>query len=410
MTNPLANKKAAATGSAAPTRHWDAVILGAGAAGLMTAITAAKRGRHVLVLDHAKRAAEKIRISGGGRCNFTNLGTSEKNFLSDNPRFCISALRGYSPGDFINWIESHKIAWHEKTLGQLFCDDSAQNIIDMLLGELHQAGGCLQLDTHIRSVERKGDTFHIATDKGCEITRSLVVATGGKSIPKIGATGLGYQLAEQFGLPVLPTRAALVPFTFADQQKAWSAPLAGLSVDAEVRCGKTAFREGLLFTHRGLSGPSILQISSYWREGKPVFVNLAPDDDCLHGLLTMRQKNPKQDIATALSSLLPKRLARAICEREGLSGQIAQHGDRTLRKLDNMVHRWEVTPVGTEGYRTAEVTLGGVDTRALSSRTMQANDVPGLYFVGEVLDVTGQLGGYNFQWAWASGYAAGKDL
>nr|WP_319483167.1 NAD(P)/FAD-dependent oxidoreductase [uncultured Cohaesibacter sp.] len=389
---------------------WDAVILGAGAAGLMAGIVAARRGKRVLILDHARTAGEKIRISGGGRCNFTNLNANAKNYLSSNPRFCISALKAYTPANFLKLVDSHGIGWHEKTVGQLFCDESARDIVTMLLAELDDAGGRLQMGTEIKGIERRDGLFHVATGRGSEKARALVVATGGKSIPKMGATGLGYDIARQFGLEVLPTRAGLVPLTFSDSQKSFAAGLAGLSVDAEVRFGKVMFREGLLFTHRGLSGPSILQISSYWQEGNPVTINLAPGANCLESLMVARKSNPKQDVATSLSDILPKRLAKAIIEREGIKGHIAEQGDKLLRKLDEAVHRWQVIPVGTEGYRTAEVTLGGVDTRTLSSKTMQANDVPGLYFIGEVVDVTGQLGGYNFQWAWASGVAAGRAL
>nr|WP_321458581.1 NAD(P)/FAD-dependent oxidoreductase [uncultured Cohaesibacter sp.] len=398
------------TPDASGPKCWDAIILGAGAAGLMAGIVAARRGKRVLILDHARKAGEKIRISGGGRCNFTNRDVSAKNYLSQNPRFCISALKSFTPADFIKLLTSHGIEWHEKTLGQLFCNDSAKDIVTMLLSELDSAGGVLQLATEIKSIERRGEQFIVATSRGSESARALVVATGGKSIPKMGATGLAYDIAKQFGLEVLPTRAGLVPLTFSDSQKAFAAGLAGLSVDAEVSFAKTRFREGLLFTHRGLSGPSILQISSYWQEGKPIIVNLAPEDNCDERLMEARKSNPKQDVATCLSLLLPKRLAKAIAEREGGKGHVAELGDKTIRKLDEAVHRWQVLPVGTEGYRTAEVTLGGVDTRALSSKTMQANDVPGLFFIGEAVDVTGQLGGYNFQWAWASGHAAGRTL
>ncbi len=385
-------------------------MIGAGAAGLMTALTAARRGCRVLVLDHASKPAEKIRISGGGRCNFTNLGTTEKHFLSQNPRFCISALRAFKPQDFLSMVDAHGIAWHEKALGQLFCDDSAQQIIDMLLDELKKAGGVLRLTTEIKAVRKVEGLFEIATSRGSESAHALVIASGGKSIPKIGASGFGYDIARQFGLEIQPTRPALVPFTFSEVDKQWSVPLSGLSVDAEVRIGKVAFREGLLFTHRGLSGPSILQISSHWAEGTPVTVNLAPGADTLAALKDARSTHPKQDVSTVLSTILPKRLAKALCEREKISGNIAQLGDKALRRIDDCVHRWQVSPIGTEGYRTAEVTLGGVDTRAISQKTMEARDVPGLYFVGEVLDVTGQLGGYNFQWAWASGHAAGKAI
>ena len=393
-----------------PIKIWDAIIVGAGAAGLMTAITAAQRGKRVLVLDHSRKPAEKIRISGGGRCNFTNIHTSEKNFLSSNPRFCLSALRSYRPKDFLTLVEAHNIAWHEKTLGQLFCDDNAGLIITMLLKELRDAGGTLQLDTEIAEVQKKGDLFRLQTSKGAEQTRALVVASGGKSIPKIGASGFGYEIARQFGLELTETRPALVPLTFSEQEKAWSVDLSGLSVDAIVSFGKTSFREGLLFTHRGLSGPSILQISSYWQEGKPITINLAPDASTMDALQRARKEHPKQDVATSLSSIVPKRLAKALCQREKIKGHIAEQGDKLLRKLDDAVHRWAVIPIGTEGYRTAEVTLGGVDTKGLSSKSMEARQVPGLYFVGEVVDVTGHLGGFNFQWAWASGHAAGRAL
>jgi predicted Rossmann fold flavoprotein len=389
---------------------WDAIILGGGAAGLMAAITAAKRGKQVLVLDHAKKPAEKIRISGGGRCNFTNLDIKPKNFLSSNPRFCISALKRYTQHDFIKWVESHHIRYHEKTLGQLFCNDSAQQIIDMLLGDLRAYGGQLRLNSEIKEVSKEGDLYVVASSSGVEWARSIVVATGGKSIPKMGASGLGYDLARQFGVNVLPTRAALVPFTFSEQQKLWSVPLSGVAVDAKVKVGKTVFREGLLFTHRGLSGPSILQISSYWQEGMAVTIDLAPDADVYEILKEARAEHPKQDISNALAYIVPKKLAKAIASRDGLSGHMAVQSDKTLRAIEEKLHHWQIVPMGTEGYRTAEVTYGGVDTRDLSSKTMEANQVPGLYFIGEVVDVTGHLGGYNFQWAWSSGHACGMAL
>lgn len=389
---------------------WDAIILGGGAAGLMAAITAAKRGKQVLVLDHSKKPAEKIRISGGGRCNFTNLDIKPKNYLSDNPRFCISALKRYTQNDFIKWVESHHIRYHEKTLGQLFCNDSAQQIIDMLLGELRAHGGELRLHSQIKQVLREGELYSVASSSGMELARAVVVATGGKSIPKMGATSFGYDLAKQFGINVLPTRAALVPFTFSEQQKLWSVPLSGVAVDAIVKIGKTVFREGLLFTHRGLSGPSILQISSYWQEGVPVTIDLAPDVNILEELKKAREEHPKQDISNALGHILPKKLAKAIAARDGLSGHMATQSDKILRKAEENIHRWQIVPMGTEGYRTAEVTIGGIDTKELSSKTMEANNVPGLYFIGEVVDVTGHLGGYNFQWAWSSGYAVGMAL
>ena len=390
--------------------RWDAIIIGAGAAGLMTALTAAGKGSRVLVLDHAKKPAEKIRISGGGRCNFTNLDSTERNFLSRNPRFCRAALRAFPPRAFLAMVEAHRIAWHEKTDGQLFCDDSAGQIITMLLDALKNGGGQLWLGTEVTSITHREDGFHLATSKGALASRALVIATGGKSIPKIGATGFGYEIARQFGLDVIPTRPGLVPLTFSEADKAWSMPLSGLSVDATVKLGKTSFREGLLFTHRGLSGPSILQISSYWREGQSLTVDLAPDGSAFEALREARTVHPKQDIATGLATILPKRLAKAICDRLGLVGHMAEQGDKALRRLDEATHRWSVTPIGTEGYRTAEVTLGGVDTKGLSPQTMEAKTSPGLYCVGEVVDVTGHLGGHNFQWAWASGHAAGTAI
>ncbi|MTI17096.1 NAD(P)/FAD-dependent oxidoreductase [Rhodobacteraceae bacterium RKSG542] len=387
----------------------DVIVLGAGAAGLMCAIEAGKRGRSVLVLDHAARPAEKIRISGGGRCNFTNLHASPANYLGKNPRFCVSALKRYTQHDFIKLVDSYRIPWHEKTLGQLFCDNRSQDIIDMLLTELEKARAKLSLETKIISVSKQADgSFHLETSKGAYTCQSLVIATGGPSIPKMGATGFGYEVAKQFGLPVLAPRAALVPLTFSEQMKEKTKHLSGVSVDAVVTFGKTKFREGLLFTHRGLSGPSILQISSYWNEGEPIRVNLLPDGDVFSALKEARGKSPKQDVRTALTELLPKRLAQFLSEEEKLGGRLADHSDKAFRKIAALVHEWNVKPVGTEGYRTAEVTIGGVDTDALSSKTMESKDVPGLYFIGEVVDVTGHLGGFNFQWAWASGHAAGQ--
>ncbi|QDG79289.1 NAD(P)/FAD-dependent oxidoreductase [Labrenzia sp. PHM005] len=389
-------------------RDLDILVLGGGAAGLMCGIEAAKRGRKVLVIDHAKRPAEKIRISGGGRCNFTNLHCTPTNFLSQNPRFCVSALKRYTQQDFLNLVEKHRIAWHEKTLGQLFCDTSAKDIIQMLLSELEVAGGALQLETSITAVSKPDDKFSIATSKGPLRASSLVVATGGPSIPKMGATGFGYELAKQFGHDVIAPRAALVPLTFSDANKDLCARLSGVSVDAEVSFKKTAFREGLLFTHRGLSGPSILQISSYWEEGKPVSVNLAPGVDVFGVLKQARLDTPKQDLKTGLTQILPKRLAEELSQAFQMKGRMADLSDKVLRGCAEQLNRWQLIPVGTEGYRTAEVTLGGVNTKELSSKTMESNKVPGLYFIGEVMDVTGHLGGFNFQWAWSSGHAAGQ--
>jgi predicted Rossmann fold flavoprotein len=389
-------------------RDLDVLVLGGGAAGLMCAIEAAKRGRQVLVLDHAKRPADKIRISGGGRCNFTNLHCSPANFLSQNPRFCVSALKRYTQQDFLGLVEKHRISWHEKTLGQLFCDNSAKDIIQMLLSELEAAGGVLQLETSISAVSKPDDRFSVATSKGPVRAKSLVVATGGPSIPKMGATGFGYDLARQFRHDVIAPRAALVPLTFSDANKDLCARLSGVSVDAEVSFKKTTFREGLLFTHRGLSGPSILQISSYWEEGRPISVNLLPGTDVFDALRAARSATPKQDLKTGLTQLLPSRLVDELSQVFQLKGRMADLSDKVLRRCSEQLNRWQLTPVGTEGYRTAEVTLGGVNTKELSSKTMESAKVPGLYFIGEVVDVTGHLGGFNFQWAWSSGHAAGQ--
>lgn len=389
---------------------YDAIILGAGGAGLFCAMTAGRRGRRVLVIDHAKKPAEKIRISGGGRCNFTNIHTSGKNFLSDNPRFCLSALAGFKPADFIALVEAHGIAWHEKTLGQLFCDGSSQQIIDMLLAECAKAGVTISLETEIRSVVKGEAGFTVETSKGHFAAPALVVATGGKSIPKMGATGLAYDIARQFGLRIVTPRPALVPFTFGPELREALEGLSGVSVDAVVSHGKTRFAEALLFTHRGLSGPAILQISSYWREGDEIVIDMAPGRDVLAELKEARKATPKQEIATALARILPKSLAENVARRAGVEGRLADLSDKKLEAAANLVNRWRVKPSGTEGYRTAEVTAGGVDTRDLSSQTMEARNVPGLYFIGEGVDVTGHLGGFNFQWAWASGFAAGRAL
>lgn len=387
----------------------EVLVLGAGAAGMMCAIEAARRGRRVTILDHVGAAGEKIRISGGGRCNFTNLTVAAERFLSANPRFALSALKRFTPQDFIARVDRAGIGWHEKVLGQLFCDGSARQIIDMLLRDMAAAGVNLQLGTGIRSVMRDG-SFVVDTDRGPIRADALVVATGGKSIPKMGATGLGYQIAEQFGLPIHPTRPALVPLTFAEQDLAGWRHLAGLSVTARVSRGRTGFTEGLLFTHRGLSGPSILQISSYWREGDTITVDLAFGQDVLSGLKNARGIAGRQSLARALARHLPEKLAATIVERSGLTGNLADQPNAALERLAAQVQAWPVRPVGSEGYRTAEVTLGGVDTDALDARTMQAKSVPGLHFIGEVVDVTGWLGGYNFQWAWSSGWAAGQAV
>ncbi|WP_376742263.1 NAD(P)/FAD-dependent oxidoreductase [Ensifer canadensis] len=389
----------------------DVVIIGAGAAGMMCAIEAGKRGRRVLVIDHAKAPGEKIRISGGGRCNFTNIHAGPKNFLSANPHFCKSALARYGARDFLALVEKHGIAWHEKTLGQLFCDHSAKDIIRMLLAEMRDAAAELRLETTVASVERHGAGFRVMTGDGPVDAQSLVVASGGKSIPKMGATGLAYKIAEQFGLALVETRPGLVPLTLDPVQLETIGELAGVAADAEARSGKTAFREAVLITHRGLSGPAILQISSYWREGQDIVLSLMPDIDITSILKGLRRTNGKQAVQTALGDILPRRLAQFFADGAKLTGrQLADLSDKTIDALSASIQAWAIKPAGSEGYRTAEVTLGGVDTNGLDSKTMQAKAVPGLYFVGECVDVTGWLGGYNFQWAWASGFAAGQDV
>jgi predicted Rossmann fold flavoprotein len=392
-----------------PSQH-DVIILGAGAAGLMCAGVAGSRGRSVLVLEQARQPGEKIRISGGGRCNFTNLHASPANFLSDNPHFCRSALDGYTQRDFIAMVEAYGIAYHEKTRGQLFCDGSSQQIIDMLLTECRKVHAQLRLGVRISAVSRGEGGFVVVTDQGQFRAGSLVIATGGPSIPKMGSSGFGYRIAEQFGLKMVPPRPALVPLTFDPALLARFKDLSGVSVEAVVSCGKTRFDEALLFTHRGLSGPAILQISSYWREGGDIIVDMAPDVDVLAGLKRWRTEHPRQEMATALTDFLPKRLARTVAEAAGGPERIADFSDKLLANVAAAVRQWRVRPNGSEGYRTAEVTLGGVDTSELSSKTFESRSVPGLHFIGEVVDVTGHLGGFNFQWAWSSGYAAGRQV
>lgn len=387
----------------------DVLIIGAGAAGMMCAIEAAKRGRSVLTIDHADAPGEKIRISGGGRCNFTNINASPKNFLSQNPHFCKSALSRYTQHDFIKLVEKHAIAYHEKTLGQLFCDDSARQIIQMLLDEMQQAGAELYLETKVSSVTKTGAGFSVETNNGTITAESLVIATGGLSIPKMGATGFGYDVAKQFGIDIVPTRAGLVPLLFGPDLLALTKPLSGLSVDgAAVSCGKTKFDEAILLTHKGLSGPAILQISSYWHDGQDIVVNLLPSTNILGELKALRQSGSKIMLRNALSSYLPSRLGEFIAATAGFDLPMADISDKKLEIVADLVHRWRIQPTGSEGYRTAEVTLGGVDTNALSSKTMESTKVKGLYFIGEVVDVTGWLGGYNFQWAWSSGWCAGQ--
>ena len=390
--------------------RYDVIVLGAGAAGMMCAIRAGQRGRSVAVLDHAAAPGEKIRISGGGRCNFTNIHAGPKNFLSANPHFAKSALARFTPRDFLAMVERHGIAWHEKTLGQLFCDNSAKDIIRMLTDEMRAAGAQLLLRTETSGVEQIDSGYRISTSEGTFEAPSLVVATGGKSIPKMGASGFAYRIAEQFGLPLVETRPGLVPLTLDPQLLQRLAPLSGIAAPAEIRHGKTAFREALLFTHRGLSGPAILQISSYWREGEEITVAIEPDVDVFALLKKAKQANGRQSAQTALAELLPKRLAQHFVEAEGVSGNLADQSDKRLEQLAAAIQSWPVKPSGSEGYRTAEVTLGGIDTSCLDSRTMQVKAAPGLFFIGECVDVTGWLGGYNFQWAWASGIAAGQSV
>jgi len=389
-------------------RAFDVVILGAGAAGMMAAIEAGKRGRSVLVVDHARAPGEKIRISGGGRCNFTNVNTRPDRFISQNPKFAVSALKRYTPERFIGLVRAYGISYHEKTLGQLFCDGSSAQVVNLLTSEMGKAGATLELATTIESVEKSDAGFRVRLSSGEVAASSLVVATGGKSIPKMGATGLGYKLAEQFGLKLTETRPALVPLTFEPRILEHLAPLAGISTDATVSANGRSFREALLFTHRGLSGPSILQVSSYWREGDAITVGLLPDMDVAATLKAARTATPRLALQTVLSDHLPKRLAQMLAEDIDLPGMIGDFSDKKIVMVADALTRWTLKPTGSEGYRTAEVTLGGVDTDGLSSTTMEARDVPGLYVIGEVVDVTGWLGGYNFQWAWASGWAAGQ--
>ncbi|SLN45324.1 glutathione reductase [Aquimixticola soesokkakensis] len=387
---------------------FDTIVLGAGAAGLMCAARASAKGARVLLVDHAKRAGEKIRISGGGRCNFTNMHCGANNFISDNPHFVKSALARYSQWDFLELVERYKIAWHEKTLGQLFCDGKSTQIIDMLVSEAKNVD--IRLETSIDSISRADAGFRVVLSGTPLTTRHLVVATGGKSIPKMGASGLGYRIAEDFDIPVTPTRPALVPLTFAPQELAWIAPLAGTALPARLTANGTQFDEALLFTHRGLSGPAILQISSFWQEGDPLHINLAPQTDLFGALKAARHTNGRRQIGTALAELVPAKLAATLCERLNASGNMGDWSDKRLSDLCAQLHGLVLKPVGTEGYRTAEVTLGGVSTDALSSKTMESKSVPGLFFIGEVVDVTGWLGGFNFQWAWSSGVAAGDCL
>ncbi|NOX74448.1 MAG: NAD(P)/FAD-dependent oxidoreductase [Alphaproteobacteria bacterium] len=388
--------------------RFDVVIIGAGAAGMMCALEAGRRSRRVLLVDHNISAGDKIRISGGGRCNFTNMHIEGAAYLSQNPKFALSALKRFSQWDFIDRLAAHGIKWHEKTLGQLFCDGSARRIVDMLLADMAVAGVVLRLGVKAASVRREGDGFMLNVGGNVLRTSSLVVATGGMSIPKMGASGFGYDIARQFGLALVETQPGLVPLTFDAATLADLKPLAGLSCNAAVSCNGARFEEGLLFTHRGLSGPSILQISSYWRQGDAISVDLMPGGDGLAFLRAAKQERGRQSPARVLAEILPRRLAQLVARAVPEGRNMADLSDAELAALTSALKDWRLIPSGSEGYRTAEVTLGGVSTGDLSSKTMQARAVPGLYFIGEVVDVTGWLGGYNFQWAWSSGWAAGQ--
>lgn len=389
-------------------RSTDVVIIGAGAAGLMCALTAAGRGRKVMLIDHANKAGKKILMSGGGRCNFTNMYTEPNNFLSQNPHFCKSALARYTQWDFIAMVAKHGVPYHEKKLGQLFCDNKSSDILEMLLDECQHAGVSLHLDTSVEQIEKTEDGYTVNTTLDALQCQSLVIATGGLSIPTLGATGFGYQVAKQFGHTLLPTRAGLVPFTITDQLKAICTELSGTSVDCLVSCNDQSFRENILFTHRGLSGPAILQISSFWNPGDTVEINLLPDLDALDWLHSQQAERPNSELKTLLGEIFTKKMANLLAEHWFVSKPMKQYTPGELADVADKLASWKVVPAGTEGYRTAEVTLGGVDTREVSSKTMESLKSPGLYFVGEVLDVSGHLGGFNFQWAWASGYAAAQ--
>ena len=387
---------------------YDVIIIGAGAAGMMSAIEAGKRGRKVLLVDHAKKIGEKIRISGGGRCNFTNTNTHPSKFISKNPKFIISALSQYTQNDFINLIKKHKIKFHEKKLGQLFCDQSAQQKIDMLLSECQTANVTLMKEIQITDFGKQDNEYFIAFDNDEYFCDSLIVATGGLSVPKIGASKFGYDIAKKFNMNIIETLPALVPLTFNEKILSICKELSGLSLEAVVFFNKTFFQEGMLFTHRGLSGPSILQISSYWKLGDSIKINLSPRVDIFKLLEGEKKLNPKKDINNIIAEILPKRLASIICKENNVDGNISELSNKLLKQISDAINTWMINPTGSEGYRTAEVTIGGVDTNEISSKTMMSKKNPGLFFIGEVVDVTGHLGGYNFQWAWSSGFVLGQ--
>ncbi|QCF25796.1 NAD(P)/FAD-dependent oxidoreductase [Hydrocarboniclastica marina] len=391
----------------------DVIVIGAGAAGLMAALTAGYRGRRVTVLDHANKAGKKILMSGGGRCNFTNLNSTPANFLSDNPAFCISALKRYSPWDFLELVERHGVAHEEKAAGQLFCQGSSRDILTMLMTECEWAGAEIRLKVAIDEVQPLNQGFRLKTSEGIYECASVIIASGGLSIPTLGASGFGYNLARQFGLNILPTRPGLVPFTLHPHDKARFETLAGLSCEVQARVAppgpKTTFTEPMLFTHRGLSGPAMLQVSSYWQPGETVSLNLLPLQSVQEDLYGLRRASPQKTVAQYCADHLPRRFLQSLAVSHDLDRPLQDHTNEDIETVAGTLQQWLIKPAGTEGYRTAEVTLGGVDTTELSSRTMAARSIPGLFFIGEVVDVTGQLGGHNFQWAWASGVAAGQE-
>ena len=390
--------------------NYDVIVIGAGAAGLMCSIEAGKRKRSVCLIEHTSKIAEKIRISGGGRCNFTNLYSSDRNFISKNIHFSKSAFGKYDQNDFVGLVSKHNIEYYEKKLGQLFCKKSAREIIEMLISECKDQDIKIKLETSVITISKEKETYFVKTNKGNFSSKSLVVATGGLSIPKIGATDFGYRIAKQFNLNITNLFPALVPLTFKNDTLEFCKNLAGISINASVAIDKISFEEGLIFTHRGVSGPSILQISSYWKEGKSITINLLPSVNFYEILTNKRLNSAKTNISNILSEFLPKKLATAICDKLNINKKISETSNNDLHKLTNFVHNWSIVPDGTEGYKTAEVTIGGVNTNEILSSTMECKKHPGLFFIGEVLDVTGHLGGHNFQWAWSSGFVAGQHV
>lgn len=391
-------------------KNYDVIIIGAGAAGLMCALEAGKRGRKILIIEKSAKIAEKIRISGGGRCNFTNLHVTKDNFLSQNPNFAISALKRFTQNDFIKMVKNHDITYHEKTLGQLFCDKSSKQIINMLLDACYKNNVAIRIETEIVQIEKKSTGFYIKSNQGDFNCQSLVIATGGLSIPKIGATDFGYKIAKQFGLKIIETKPALVPLIFAPELLEKTKKLAGISAFCQVSCDKKSFFENILFTHKGISGPAILQISSYWKKGQKITINFAPKIDIYDYLLQEKQKNSKQNLENILCNLLPRKFVNFILEEHHIIADFANLSKKQMQLIANNINNYQIQPNGTEGYSKAEVTIGGIDTNEISSKTFEAKKVKNLYFIGEILDVTGHLGGYNFQWAWSSGFVCGNYI